>query len=149
VPLARPIARCVRALDRATVDTGCGPAGCDNFVDRKRIGESDFLSMVSRSQIFRIGCRTESSSYNLTKSTPETGVNMSGRTPRVTRIPFLSTICMTRPEACTTHVRIGSNDLSRMYTRPFTSATRIPTDEGATVATSNMFYQMEKQGGCA
>jgi hypothetical protein len=58
-------------LESATVETGCGPAGCGIFVDRKRMGESDFLSIVSRSHIFKMGCRTESSSYNLTKSAPK------------------------------------------------------------------------------
>ena len=39
------------------------------------MGESDFLSIVLRSHIFKSGCRTVSSSYNLTKSAPKDEYN--------------------------------------------------------------------------
>ena len=88
MPLARPIARYVRALESATVDTGCGPAGCGTFTDRKRIGESVFLSIVSRSHIFKMGCRMLSSSYNLIKSAPKDGTDIVKPHPKGNQNPI-------------------------------------------------------------
>lgn len=53
------------------------------------MGESVFLSIVSRSHIFKIGCRTESSSYNLTKSAPKNGTGIVWTHPESNQNPLL------------------------------------------------------------
>jgi hypothetical protein len=77
VPSPRPMARCAREAERATVVTysmliiGYGKRltltgwgrllGC-TLVERRSVGAPDFLSLFSRSQILSNGDRTASSS---------------------------------------------------------------------------------------
>lgn len=55
------------------------------------------------------------------------------RTPRVTRYPRLSTMCVTRPPTCATQLEMGSNSLFRTCTLPCMSATTTPYDEDVIV----------------
>ena len=62
-----------------------------------------------------------------------TGKGAERRTPRVTRWPRLSIMCITRPPTCATQLETGSNCLSRTCTLPCMSATTTPYVEDVMV----------------
>ena len=115
--------------------TGCGRLLVCTLVERNNDG-APFLSAFSRCQILRSGLRTPSSSYGLQRQyyTMNTSERRSRtRTPRVTRYPRLSTMCVTRPLTCATQLDIDSNSLLSTCTLPCMSATTMPYAEDVTV----------------
>ena len=116
--------------------TGCGRVLVCTLVERNKDGVP-FLSVFSKCQILRSGFRTPSSSYgcdvNIIQYITSIGNGRRRRTPRVTRYPRLSTMCVTRPPTCATQLDMGSNSLLSICTLPCMSATTTPYAEDVIV----------------
>ena len=66
--------------------------------------------------------------------------NSSGRTPRVTKRPLRSSMCVTRPFECAIHAFVVSKSSLSWYTLPWMSATSVPCADDVMHEISGVFW---------